>query len=296
MTGSFVGNGFNLTRDPIAADLTVTIVVTDAEGFDSSAVIGVRGVNGDESDAAVLLAGPLRGSVGEELIFRIMFWGSVEGVFTLPPQVVVGGIAGTASVDGDDVRVSFTEPGIGVLELVDSAPGYELWEQARMGSAAVNVIGSVEAPQPTTIAAATTSSVAATVDNLPWTFAGGGTSVRFLEGGTGSCGGDLTATVTLHEDGSVTGAMDFENPGISFDGFHMECFDSVMQTVELFGSHGGGSIEILLGGPDRPKGLEGPITAESIEAEARFSAPGEGEFAGKSHVTEWSLALIRTEG
>ncbi len=128
-----------IDHSPISKDMTLTINVKDANAIEVTTTVAMRGLPGSRDTWAGLLVGPTTGTVGEELVFGIELWGPETGP-PLQPAVVMLGETGTAAVDGDVARVTFDEPGVGVILLYVIDPDDPV-TQFRLMRAYVRVTG-----------------------------------------------------------------------------------------------------------------------------------------------------------
>ena len=134
------GNRFRTSHPPISSDVSLTVTVVDANETEASATIALRGVPGSKFNSAALLSGPTTGRVGDELLFQVLLW-SADFHWNPPPQVLLGGSSGTAVIEGEQIRVTFDEPGMGVILLMDNASSITIEDQVRLATAAVKITG-----------------------------------------------------------------------------------------------------------------------------------------------------------
>lgn len=113
--------GPDIEHSPISEDMTLTINVKDANDIAATTTVAMRGLPGSRDSWAGLLVGPTTGTVGEELVFDIELWGP-DTTPPMQPVVVLLGETGAAVVDGDVARVTFEEPGVGILRLYVTDP------------------------------------------------------------------------------------------------------------------------------------------------------------------------------
>ncbi len=116
VSGAQEGEALTIGHDRIKSDIVLEMKVTDAAGLEAQASVAVRGLPGEADAGLALLSGPFTGAVGEELVYRILAW-EAASAYRLPLEVTIAGAAGTLALEGETARVTFLEPGWGLVHL-----------------------------------------------------------------------------------------------------------------------------------------------------------------------------------
>ncbi|MCU0281267.1 MAG: PKD domain-containing protein [Acidimicrobiia bacterium] len=139
VSGTQEGESLSIGHDRIKSDIVLEMKVTDATGLEAQASVAVRGLPGESITGAALLSGPFTGTVGEGLAYRILTWEAEA--FRLPLEVTIAGAAGTLAVEGETARVTFLEPGWGLIHLWSNRDGVAPAQHKLIWTALVRITG-----------------------------------------------------------------------------------------------------------------------------------------------------------
>lgn len=140
VSGAQEAESLVIEHDRIKSDIVLEMKVTDAGGLEAQASVAVRGLPGEAGTGLALLSGPFTGGVGEELSYRIIAW-EPAGAYRLPLEVTTAGAAGTLALEGETARVTFLEPGWGLIHLWGNRDGLAPAQHNLIWTALVQITG-----------------------------------------------------------------------------------------------------------------------------------------------------------